>query len=69
MGFLPHGPIMLLPAVLALLAWIFSTAATFDCRFVHVRKEISEAKVGYGFQHTHTSTIRVGIWSTEEEYA
>lgn len=67
MGFLPHGRVMLLPSALALVAFIFSTSATFDCSFFHVRKQISEVKIGFGVQHTHTSTIKVGIWTTEEE--
>jgi hypothetical protein len=68
-GILPYGRWMILPCLLALFAFCLSVAASFDCSFFLVHKNISQGQTGFGFQHTSQGSIQVGIWKTQQDWA
>lgn len=59
---------MVIPCVLSIVAATFTYASAFQCSFFSVTKGLNEMKVGYGFQHTISATIKVGIWSVQEDW-
>lgn len=67
-GVLPYGRRMILPLCLAVLAFTFAMVASFHCSFFVAHKQFSQVITGFGFQHTTEGFIKVGIWTTQEDW-